>query len=106
MKLSQAFPSNYLKVTDLQNRRIAVTMDHVEFEEVGSDKEEKLVVYFEGKEKGLVLNKTNATMIEEITGTDETDEWPGTKIVLKPAWVDFQGKRVPAIRVDSPRMAK
>jgi len=86
----------------LQGHRITVTIDRVEFEEVGNDKKEKLVAYFKGKDKGLVVNKTNANMIEEIARTDETDEWPGTKIVLKPARVDFQGKRVDAIRVDYP----
>jgi hypothetical protein len=40
------------------------------------------------------------------TGTDETDEWSGAKSVLKPARVDFQGKRVDAIRVDYPHGAQ
>jgi hypothetical protein len=104
MKISQAFPSNYLKVADLQGRRLAVEIKEVSFEEVGEDK--KLVCYFKDKNKGLVLNKTNASTIEEITGSDDTDNWPGTMIVLKPAKVDFQGKRVDAIRIDYPTDSK
>ncbi len=98
MRISEAFPSNFLKVDDLQNRRVRLTIESVAIEEVGGDS--KPVVHFRGKDRGLVLNKTNAAMIEEITGKDEMDDWAGTEIVLYPARVDFQGKRVPAIRVD------
>src|SRR5262249_16876209 len=98
MKVSDAFKSNYFKVADLKGRRLLVEIEEVSFEEVGDDK--KLVCYFKGQTKGLALNKTNASMIEEITGTEETDNWPGTKLILKPSKVDFQGKRVDAIRID------
>ena len=98
MKVSEAFPSNFLKVDDLQNRRVRLTIESVAIEEVGGDS--KPVVHFRGKDRGLVLNKTNAAMIEEITRTDEMDDWPGTEIILYPARVDFQGRRVPAIRID------
>jgi hypothetical protein len=59
-------------------------------------------VYFKGKEKGLVLNKTNGNMIAEVAGDDDTDNWGGASIVLYPTRVDMQGKRVDAIRVDKP----
>lgn len=72
----------------------------VAFERIGND--EKLVVYFEDKQKGLVLNKTNAVMIAEIVGSDDTDAWQGVAIVIYPTKTDFQGKRVDAIRVDWP----
>ena len=98
MRVSNAFPSNFLRVDDLQNRRVKLPIERVAMEKVGGD--DKPVVYFRGKDRGLVLNKTNAAMIEEITGKDEMDDWAGTEIVLYPARVDFQGKRVPAIRVD------
>jgi len=62
----------------------------------------KLVLYFAGKEKGLVLNKTNANNIAAIYGTD-TDGWVGKSVVLVEALVDFQGRSVPAIRVRGPQ---
>jgi hypothetical protein len=102
MKLNDAYPGNYLKADDLQGRQILVTIDRVQLEEMSNDKKKKPVCYFKGKSKGLVLNKTNFCMIGEIAGTDETDEWGGNKITLKVAKVDFQGKRVDAIRVDYP----
>jgi hypothetical protein len=100
MKISEAFPSNFLKVDDLGGKRLKLTIKSVSMEEVGDA--QKPVVFFREHEKGLVLNKTNAAMIEEITGSDEMDHWARTQIILYPARVDFQGKRVPAIRVEEP----
>ncbi len=98
MRVSEIFHSNFLKADDLQNRRVPVTIESVAMEEVAGDN--KPVVYFQGKDRPLVLNKTNAQVIEEIAKTDQMDDWAGTKIVLYPTRVDFQGRRVPAIRVD------
>jgi hypothetical protein len=100
MNINGAFPSTYLKAPDLAGRRALVTISHVKLEDVGD--EAKPVLYFQGKEKGLVLNKTNANMITEITGSDETDHWKGKPIVLYVTKVDYQGKRVDGIRVDHP----
>lgn len=104
MNINTAFPSKYLKTGDLQGRRATLTVDYVEAQTIGND--QRLVVFFAGKQKGLVLNKTNAVMIQEIAGTDETDNWRGVKIVIYPAKVDFQGRRVDAIRVDWPADAQ
>ena len=105
MKVGTAFPSKYLKAADLQGREIVVTIDSVEMANIGDD-EDKLVVYFQGKNKGMVLNRTNANMLTEIAGTDETDEWHDVKIKLYSCRVDFQGRRVDALRVDFPPKAK
>ena len=106
MKVGTAFPSKYLKAADLQGREVVVTIDSVEMANIGDD-EDKLVVYFQGgkNNKGMVLNRTNANMITEIAGTDETDEWHGVKIKLYSCRVDFQGRRVDALRVDFPPKA-
>ncbi len=100
MKVSEIFTSNYLKADDLKNKRVKITIDSVVMEEIGDDN--KPVVYFKEKKKGLVLNKTNAAMIEEIAATEEMNDWAGVQVVLYPTRVDFQGKRVQAIRVDYP----
>lgn len=97
--VSSAFPSNYLKAADLQGRTIRVTMDSVNVEKVGQD--QRLVLYFKGKEKGLVLNKTNANNIASVYG-DDTDNWMGQPLDLFPTLVDYQGKSVDAIRVRAP----
>jgi hypothetical protein len=100
MNINGAFPSNYLKAADLAGRRALVTISHVKMEDIGDD--HKPVLYFQGKEKGMVLNRTNANMIAEITNEEETERWAGKAIVLFSTKVDFQGRRVDAIRVDRP----
>lgn len=99
MQIGSAFPSNYIKTEDLQGRNITVTIDRVEMEKVGED--HRPVIYFQGKEKGLVLNKTNAQTISAIYG-GETEDWQGGEIILYPTETDYQGKRVPAIRIKIP----
>ena len=103
MKIGAAFPGTYLKAADLQGRRVQVVIERVEMEGIGGDT--KPVVYFRGKDRGLVLNKTNANAIWGLTGTDETDDWEGVSIVLFPSRTDFQGRNVDCIRVDPPGKA-
>src|SRR5688572_18882559 len=98
MKIGSAFPSDYLKAADLAGRSVRVTIESVTTEKVGND--QKAILHFVGKDKGLVLNKTNANRIVEATGSDETDDWEGWSITLYSCKVDYQGKRVDAIRVD------
>lgn len=97
MRIGEAFPSNFLKVDDLKGKRIIVTMDRIEVQKIGDDT--KPVLFFQGKDKGLVLNKTNAITIAEITGTEEMDNWRGQKIVLHPDKTMYEGKRVACIRI-------
>jgi hypothetical protein len=99
MHIDSAFPSKYLKASDLQGRNVTVKMGRVEQEKIGDDM--KLILYFQGKEKGVVLNKTNANNVAAIYG-GETEDWYGKEITLVEAMVDFQGKSVPAIRMRAP----
>src|SRR6185369_9412615 len=95
----EEFPSQYLKAADLGGREIRVTMGRVEREKIGTDL--KLVLFFEGKEKGLVLNKTNANTIGDGYG-DDTDDWYKQPIILFSVKTDYQGKVVDAIRCRVP----
>ena len=97
--INDAFPSNYLKVSDLKGSQPVVVIDRVEFEPVGRQKEMKPVLYFDGKEKGMVLNKTNANNVIGLAGTAETDEWHGIRVKLYATHVEFQGESVEAIRI-------
>jgi hypothetical protein len=87
MKVSDAFPSNYLKATDFTDGPALLVMDRTEIETIGDDR--KMILYFHGREKGLVCNKTNANTIADLYGDE--------------AYVDFQGKSVPAVRVRAPK---
>ena len=100
-KLSELYPSNYLKADDLPDEGLSMTIKTVEVEKMGDD--QKPVIYFKEKneteEKGLVLNKTNADAIAQLTGSDDTDDWEGQRITIYPTETAFQGKTVPCIRV-------
>lgn len=97
MKLNEVFSGNFLKADDLQGRTVRVTIAKVEVKEF--DDGNKIVIHFQGKDKCLVVNKTNANIIAENTGSTETDDWVGQTISLCTKKVEFQGKLVPAIRV-------
>ncbi len=99
MNMNDAFPSKYLKAADLQGQEPSVTMDRVEMEPVGQKKEMKAILYFVGKEKGLVLNKTNANKIMDLAGTAITEEWHGVRVRLYATETQFAGDTVDCIRV-------
>jgi hypothetical protein len=103
MNVNEVFPSNYLKAADLQGREIPVMIDRVEMESFGQD--QKAIVYFRNKQKGVVLNKTNAMNIAGAYG-DDTDGWVNQPVVLFSVWTDFQGKSVQAIRIRPGTMAQ
>ena len=97
MNMNEVFSGNYLKAEDLKGASPRVTIAKVEMQEF--DNGNKLIVSFQGKDKSLVLNKTNANIIAENTGSQETDDWIGQTIQLTVKRVEFEGKLVPAIRV-------
>ena len=100
MRISEAYPSKYLKAADLDGQDRAVSIRACIQEELGqgAEMETKPVLYFDGGQKGLVLNKTNAQAIADDYG-DDTEAWAGREIVLFIQKVTFQGKLTPAIRV-------
>jgi hypothetical protein len=103
MNVNDIFPSNYLKASDLKGAQPRVTIDKVEMETIGQgdNQQHKPVIYFVGKDKGLMANKTNMNAIAMVYGP-ETDDWHGAEIILFEAMVDFQGKVSPAIRIKIP----
>jgi hypothetical protein len=100
MKISEAFPSKYISAADVPEENIRLVMAHTESEEM--EGKPKLILYFQGAKKGLVLNKTNAKNIADEYG-DDTMDWQGKEIILFTTWVDFQGKSVEAVRVRVPQ---
>ncbi len=95
MQFKKLFPGKYLRADDLEGDT-PVTMKSLGLEEINDEK--KPVLYFGEQAKGLVLNKTNGNSIASLHG-NETDDWPGKKIILYATEVDFRGEIVDAIRV-------
>ena len=105
MKLNNVFGGDYLKAEDLQGKSVPVVIESVDVKDFDDGK--KLIIRFEGKEKTLVCNRTNASILEETLGSSDTDDWIGKRAVLVTKKVEFQGKLVPAIRfsLDVPKPA-
>ena len=98
MDMRQAFPSKWLKASDLpeDGRPVVVTMSHVVMEKIGD--EDKPVLYFNGKKKGLGLNITNCRSIEKLFGF-KTEAWKGQKIELYKTTTEYRGDTVDCVRV-------
>ena len=98
-KLSEIYGGNYMKADDIKDRGdINATIESVSIME-GDDGKKKAVLHFQNTDKTLPLNITNANMVTELLGSDDTDDWGGERICLYTCKVDFQGKRVLAIRI-------
>lgn len=92
--------SNFLKAADLPDgKQVPVVIESCEL--IKMDDKDKVNVHFKGKEKTLVLNKTNSNAISHVYGPD-TDAWIGKSIFLFTALVEYQGNSVPAVRVSVP----
>ena len=78
------YGSKYLGVTDLKGQRPRRTIGKIEVAELkekdGSTKR-KRILYFEGEDKALVLNKTNAIKLAMAFGKESTD-WVGARVEL------------------------
>lgn len=112
MKGAIAVPSyktafgSFLKQEDLLGRAVRVVISAVEVEDVKDNDtgktERKLVCHFMGKEKAMILNKTNCEALESITGTEDYASWVGHPVIL---YVDptikFGGKTVGGLRLRS-----
>ena len=78
------FDRDYLGHFDLQGHEVTVTISKVlggNLTAQGGRKSKKPIVYFEGKEKGLICNKTNSKTIAGMYG-NYVEAWVGKRITL------------------------
>ena len=99
MKGSEVFPSKWISAADLNGHEPTVTIARVLMEDIGQSGDRKPVIYFEGKQKGMVCNKTNWDRISFILRSDESDDWIGKPVKLYTELVNFQGQMKEAVRV-------
>jgi hypothetical protein len=102
MHISNFQNSKYMKAADLHGEDLTVKIRQLLQEQVGREREEKPVLYFVGKQKGMVLNMTNMNTIARILGSEDTDDWINQSITLTTELVTFDGRTAPAIRVRLP----
>lgn len=96
MRSDDVFPSKYLKPSDMP---LTATIDRVEMELVGKERERRAVLYLHGSDKALVLNKVNFNTLEKITGQPDTEKWTGASVTLYAARTMFAGEEVDCTRI-------
>ena len=106
MRTTDLFPSRYVKAGDLDAGPQTMAIRELAVEEIGQgkDRQDKPVLHFHNRDKGLVLNVTNMRTIEDAYGT-ETDDWLGKSIELFSTKVPFKGDLVDGVRVRVPKEA-
>lgn len=97
MNANELCPSKHLEAADLSGE-VKVTIKTIGFSEVGEEKQNRGVLYFEEYTRGMVLNRTNLKRIIALHG-NETDKWVGKTVFIYPSETDYQGRTVPCIRV-------
>jgi hypothetical protein len=101
MHFKLMYPSEYLAACDLHGQDAKVVIEKVEVEDIiGSDgkKEQKPVVWFQGKKKRMVLCKTNAKSVAGRHGND-TEQWIGKTITIYGTTCMAFGAQVECIRI-------
>ena len=94
--------SKYLCAEDMKTeKKFRIKAVTVEAVGTGSEKEEKLVVWFTNDKRGLVLNKTNNRTLRGAFG-DDVSGWKDKIIILFSTMVDLRGKMVGGLRVRIP----
>jgi hypothetical protein len=104
-KRDDVFPSKYLKASDLNGKPVVVTIKEASMEKLkngNGEEETKTVLYFEKAKKGLILNRTNWDKIADITGEDDSDNWPSHRVEMFPTTTEMKGKEVDCIRIRKP----
>lgn len=102
-KLNDVYASagDYLKASDLGGKSARLKISSYEIKGFNTDKGEvkKVVLSFEGKDRQLVVNKTNAITIAQNVGSEDLNDWVGHEIVIGVKKVPYQGNMVDSIRV-------
>ena len=97
MNVFECFPSKWIKAADLGGNEHDLTIDRVELERL-DEQTIKPVVFFVGHQKGLMLNRTNASTVADLY-SPETEKWHGQRITIFPTVTDYRGASVECIRV-------
>jgi hypothetical protein len=100
MNVNEIYPSSKaLKAEDLKGHSVKVTIESIDVKKF--DNGNKAILKFQGKEKTLVCNKTNAKIIASAYGGD-TDGWIGKALEIYPDKTMFGTDLVDCIRVRIP----
>lgn len=76
----------------------SLTTESVKSWQKGSKPQDKLILHFEGKDRGLVVNKTNFKKLADVFGWDP-ETWVGKEVTLETVEVEAFGRVVDSIVV-------
>lgn len=103
---ARRFLGVYLKKEDIPDSGLLARIRGAKedtLEEDDGSQQSKMILFFHGLEKGLVMNATNINVLIDMTGTEETDDWIDREIEI---YVDhgvmLRGKRVGGVRLRAP----
>lgn len=105
MNINEIYSSNseYLRADDIKGQKPVVTIEGITTstnrDKRTGEEYTQLVLTFVGKEKKLSLNRTNAQMIAELTGSDNTDDWIGVSLKLYTTLVTVGDEKKLGIRI-------
>lgn len=109
MDIRKCYPTKYLSPVDLTDKDgnyvdanatvRSFSMVNVRLQDGAS--KPKPILHFEGKQKGMIINKTNARTLERLLGWD-TDKWVGKKIGLVVEKIKAFGEMMDVIKVTEP----
>lgn len=105
MNINEIYSSNsgYLRADDIKGQKPVVTIEDITTstnrDKRTGEEYTQLVLTFVGKEKKLSLNRTNAQMIAELTGSDNTDDWIGVSLKLYTTLVTVGDEKKLGIRI-------
>lgn len=86
MNVQTMFPKKWLSAADLVGRTVTVYIEGCAVETIFNTRlkrnEQKIAVAFHGKQKRLLINKTQAYALAAACGSPETDNWAGHTVLL------------------------
>ena len=94
----------YLKAAYLKNAIVPAIVDRIEFQTVHprpGQEEIKPVMYFQGKQKGLILTSTNQDFLRDHFGDDITASY-GKPITLRAIQKKVAGRMIDTILIELP----
>jgi len=109
MKRTEAFPSKYLRAADLGTKPITVTIVSVSYEKLKNPEgkeQDKTILHFKETKKELPLNMTNWDAVADVTGEDDSDDWPGHKLELYPTTTIMAGQTKACVRIRAPEQGE
>ena len=99
--ISKEYPGRFLRGSDVAGHTMNLKIKNVKREKVYKQKERKdvpmLVVYFDDKDKGVLLGKERAMDLKGLFG-DDTDTWLEKEVTMYTENKDIFGKNVDVIR--------